>query len=112
MRTIDILTLSLRRIGGGSVTLFYPGEELVPETLLLKARRCPDDTPWPEIEVVDCDDFTLTLKVAGLTEEEFEPFTVTLDEPFTLTVEDVGDMIFTLEEDFEQDNDGRWDAYC
>ncbi|MCD8387657.1 MAG: hypothetical protein LUD17_12320 [Bacteroidales bacterium] len=110
MRTIDILRLTLHPYGGGSVTMLYPAEELEPGLLLLKARRCPDDGFWPEIEVVDIDDFSLTLKIALLTPEEFEPFTVTLDEPFTLGCPGSGDMIFTLIEDYEED-DSRWDAY-
>lgn len=90
--------------------MMYPAEELVPGLRMLKARRCPEDSPWPEIEVKDIDDFSLTLKVADLSEEEFPAFTATLDAPFMLIVEDFGEMTFTLEEDPE-DDDGRWDAY-
>lgn len=111
MRVIDILRLTLHPYDGGSVTMYYPAEELEPRLLLLKARRCPEDSPWPEIEVVECDGISLTVKVAVLTEEEFAPFTVTLDEPFTLSIEDLGEMTFTLDEDFEQEDNGRWDAY-
>lgn len=110
MRTIDILQLTLHPYDGGHVSMFHPAEELVPGLKLLEARRCPDDGFWPEIEVVEIDEFSLTLKVAQLTLEEFEPFTSTLDEPFTLAIEDRGEMTFTLEEDFEED-DSRWDAY-
>ena len=110
MRTIDLLTLKLQRTGGGSVKMFYPIEELEPGLKLLKARRCPDDNPWPEIEVVSSTDFSVRLKVSVLDEDEFPAFETTLDQPFILDVEDVGEMTFTLEEEIE-DDDGRWDAW-
>lgn len=110
MRTIDLLSLMLHPFDGGTVTMLYPGEELEPGLLLLKARKCPDNTPWPEIEVLENDGFSVKLKVAHLTEEEFAPFEVSLDEPFNLVCGDFGEMTFTLEEDCE-DDDGRWDPY-
>lgn len=111
MRPIDLLTVKFHPYGGGTVTTMYPAEELEPGLHLLKARRHPEYCEWPEIEVKDFDGFTLTLKLALLTEEEFEPFEVSAEEPFTLSC-DFGEMTFTLLEEDYEDDDGRWDAYC
>lgn len=108
-RTIDNLSLELRPNNGESVTLFFPAWDLEPGYKLLKAHNL-SDSEWPEIEVVEIDDFSMILKVANLSAEEFEPFEVTLDDPFVLVAGELGEMVFTLEEDAE-DDDGRWDAH-